>query len=161
MREWFESLSQRERYVVMAGGVLVSFILFWSLILNPVYSGVTRMSQQVESKRALVGWMQSAAAEIKAAGNVTGGGQSADNQSLVVVIARSARESGLEKALNQNQPIGEDGIRVRLERASFDTIASWLASLQAGNGLSLESANFERSTTPGMVNASIVLRLPR
>jgi type II secretory pathway component PulM len=79
----------------------------------------------------------------------------------VVVIARSARESGLEKALNQNQPIGEDGIRVRLERASFDTIASWLASLQAGNGLSLESANFERSTTPGMVNASIVLRLPR
>jgi general secretion pathway protein M len=161
MKEWFESLSQRERYVVMAGGVLVSFILFWSLILNPVYSGVTRMSQQVESKRALVGWMQSAAAEIKAAGNVTGGGQLADNQSLVVVIARSARESGLEKALNQNQPIGEDGIRVRLERASFDTIASWLASLQAGNGLSLESANFERSTTPGMVNASIVLRLPR
>jgi len=161
MKEWFESLNQRERYIVMGGGVLVSVILFWSLVLNPVYSGVTRMSQQVESKRDLVGWMQSAAAEIKAAGNVTGGGQLADNQSLVVVIARSARESGLEKALNQNQPIGEDGIRVRLERASFDTIASWLARLQAGNGLSLESANFERSTTPGMVNASIVLRLPR
>ncbi|MGI9264636.1 MAG: type II secretion system protein GspM [Gammaproteobacteria bacterium] len=160
MKEWFDSLSDRERYIVMGGGVLVVVILFWSLVLNPVYSGVNRLSQQVESKRVLVGWMQSAAAEIKAAGNVTGGGQLEDNQSLVVVIARSARESGLEKALNQNQPIGEDGIRVRLERASFDTIAGWLAKLQASNGLSLESANFERSTAPGMVNASIVLRQP-
>jgi type II secretory pathway component PulM len=102
--------------------------------------------------------MQSAAAEIKAAGNVADPGTV--GQSLVVVIARSAQQAGLDKALSQNQPIGEDGIRVRLERAPFDAVVNWLAQLQAGNGLSLESASFERLTTVGTVNASIVLRQP-
>ena len=158
MKEWFENLNSRERLIVTGGAVVVGLILFWSIVLNPIYSGVDQMSQRIETKRVLIGWMQTAAAEIKAAGNVP----VADTvgQSLVVVIARSAKQAGLEKALSQNQPIGEDGIRVRLERAPFDTIVNWLAQLQSGNGLDLESASFERLTTAGTVNASIVLRQP-
>jgi general secretion pathway protein M len=158
MKEWFENLVPRERLVVTGGAVVVALVLFWSLVLNPLYSGVDRLSQRVETKRALIVWMQSAAAEIKAAGNVVL--PDTVGQSLVVVIARSAQQAGLDKALSQNQPIGEDGIRVRLERAPFDTVVNWLAQLQAGNGLSLESASFERLTTAGTVNASIVLRQP-
>jgi len=158
MKEWFENLNSRERLIVTGGAVVVGLILFWSIVLNPIYSGVDQMSQRIETKRVLIGWMQTAAAEIKAAGNVS----VADTvgQSLVVVIARSAKQAGLEKALSQNQPIGEDGIRVRLERAPFDTIVNWLAQLHTGNGLELESASFERLTTAGTVNASIVLRQP-
>jgi general secretion pathway protein M len=158
MKEWFEKLNSRERLIVTGGAVVVGLILLWSLVLNPLYAGVDRLSQRVETKRDLIGWMQSAAAEIKATGNVA----VADTvgQSLVVVIARSAKQAGLEKALSQNQPIGEDGIRVRLERAPFDTIVNWLAQLQTGNGLDLESASFERMTVAGTVNASIVLRQP-
>ena len=155
MKEWFENLVPRERLVVIGGAVVVALVLFWSLVLNPLYSGVDRLSQQIETKRVLIAWMQSAAAEIKGAGNVSV--PDTVGQSLVVVIARSTQQAGLDKALRQNQPIGDDGIRVRLERAPFDKVVGWLAQLQAGNGLSLESASFERLTAAGTVNASIVL----
>jgi general secretion pathway protein M len=160
MREWFDNLSPRERIIVQVGGALVILILIWSLVLSPIYSGVDRLTTSVASKRATIEWMRSAAAEIKAGGAIKGGGDMVD-QSLVVVIARSARQAGLNNALNQNQPMGDDGIRVRLERASFDTIAGWIAQLQTSYGLTLETANIERSTTVGTVNASIVLRQPR
>ena len=158
MKQWFENLVPRERLVVIGGAVVVALVLFWSLVLNPLYSGVDRLSQQIETKRVLIAWMQSAAAEIKGAGNVSV--PDTVGQSLVVVIARSTQQAGLDKALRQNQPIGDDGIRVRLERAPFDKVVGWLAQLQAGNGLSLESASFERLTAAGTVNASIVLRQP-
>jgi general secretion pathway protein M len=158
MKEWFKNLVPRERLVVIGGAVVVALVLFWSLVLNPLYSGVDRLSQQIETKRVLITWMQTAAAEIRGAGNVPV--PDTVGQSLVVVIARSTQQAGLDTALRQNQPIGDDGIRVRLERAPFDKIVGWLAQLQAGNGLSLESASFERLTAAGTVNASIVLRQP-
>ena len=56
-----------------------------------------------------------------------------------------------------NQP---EKVRETLRGWQFDAVVNWLAQLQAGNGLSLESASFERLTTVGTVNASIVLRQP-
>jgi type II secretory pathway component PulM len=54
--------------------------------------------------------------------------------------------------------VGEDGIRVRLENAAFDDITRWLATLNAGSGLGIESASFDRTPDEGRVNASLVLR---
>ena len=71
MKQWFKNLVPRERLVVIGGAVVVALVLFWSLVLNPLYSGVDRLSQQIETKRVLIAWMQSAAAEIKGAGNVS------------------------------------------------------------------------------------------
>lgn len=159
MREWFDNLAQREKIFVAAGAGIVLVAVLWSLLLYPVYAGVERLAVTVESKRVLVGWMQAAAAQIKAGGDVAAGGD-VGAQSLVVVIDRSARQAGLGGALSRNQPVGDDGIRVRLEGAPFDAVAGWLAQLQTTFGLGLESASFERAATPGTVNASLILRQP-
>jgi type II secretory pathway component PulM len=52
------------------------------------------------------------------------------NESLVVLIDRSARECGLGAALTGQTPNGENGIRVRLEQAEFDKLVVCLGSLQ-------------------------------
>ena len=82
------------------------------------------------------------------------------DQSLVVVIDRSARSVGLGSALTRNQPVGEDGIRVQLRDAPFDSMTRWLTQLQTANGLALDSASIERTDAPGAVNASLILRDP-
>jgi type II secretory pathway component PulM len=87
------------------------------------------------------------------------GGPDLSGQSLVVVVDRSARAAGLGAALARNQPVGEDGIRVRLENASFDALAAWLGRLSGGSGLTIDSASFERAPDDGRVNASLTLRL--
>jgi len=159
MRDWLEGLAPRERAFVIAGGIAVVLMLFWAALLAPLSSKVDQLSVRVEEKRNTLSWMSVAAAEIGSAGEVAAGAGDPD-QSLVVVIDRTARQSGLGQSITRNQPVGEDGIRVRMESAAFDTVATWLGQLQASYGLSLESATFERGSINGTVTASITLRQP-
>lgn len=159
MRDWFDSLAPRERLLVATGGVLVVILLFWAIILAPLSSKVRQLSERVEGKKSTLAWMSAAAAEITSAGAVAASAGNPD-QSLVVVIDRTARQSGLGETITRNQPVGDDGIRVRMEGAGFDTVTQWLGQLQTAHGLSLEAATFERGSVNGTVTASITLRQP-
>jgi len=74
------------------------------------------------------------------------------------LIDSSARESGLGSALNSTEPGGPGALRVRLDRASFDTLVSWLAKLSQQNGVHVQSATIDAAGPPGLVNAGIELR---
>lgn len=158
MKDWFLGLEPRERTMVAIGGAVVLVALLWGLLINPVFSAAAAAERRVETKRDTLAFLRSAAAELAGATNLPAGRPDLAGQSLVVVIDRSARQAGLGAALTNNQPIGEDGIRVRLESASFEAVARWLAAIDQGSGLAIESASFDRAPEAGRVNASLTLR---
>jgi general secretion pathway protein M len=158
MKDWFLALAPRERLLVSIGAALVVVMLVWGLLLAPLFGATSAAASRVETKRDLLGFLYSAAAELKAAPRASAARPDLADQSLVVIVDRSAREAGLGAALVRNQPVGEDGIRVRLENASFDVLAHWLAALNSGTGLAIESASFDRTPDDGHVNASLVFR---
>ena len=140
MKAWFESLAPREQRMVAVGGVLVVVMLVWGLVLAPLSSATASARDRVESKRSLLAYIQSAAGELAG-------------------IADVPVEPDLSgQSLTRNQPMGEDGIRVRLEDAQFDSLAAWLGDIHARSGMAIESASFDKSQAPGRVNASLVLR---
>ena len=158
MKDWYLGLESRERLMVAVGGVVVLLALVWGLLINPVYSASAAAERRIETKRETLVFLRSAAAELAGAADLPAARPDLAGQSLVVIIDRSARQAGLGAALTNNQPIGEDGIRVRLESASFEAVARWLAAIDQGSGLSIESASFDRAPEPGRVNASLTLR---
>jgi general secretion pathway protein M len=81
----------------------------------------------------------------------------ANGESLLVIVDRSARESGLASALSGSEPGSAGNLSVRLEKAPFDALVGWLARLGQQNGVTVDSAIIEKSGTPGLVNANIVL----
>jgi general secretion pathway protein M len=158
VKDWFLSLAPRERLFVAAGGALVLILLVWGLLLSPLYGATAAAAARVEAKRNLLGFLRGAAAELMAVPQNGSARPDLAGQSLVIIVDRSAREAGLGAALTRNQPVGEDGIRVRLENAPFDALARWLGAINSGPGLAIESASFDRTPDPGRVNASLVLR---
>jgi type II secretory pathway component PulM len=46
---------------------------------------------------------------------------------------------------------------VRLQKAPFDTLISWLARLSQQNGIRVDTASIESAGSPGLVNAALVL----
>ena len=64
----------------------------------------------------------------------------------VVVVDRVGREIGLGTALRGTQPSG-NGVRVQLEAAPFDTLVTWLATLDERYGLAIDSIT-RRSRRP-------------
>ncbi|MCB1623380.1 MAG: type II secretion system protein M [Pseudomonadales bacterium] len=155
LTKWFGGLSERERLLVTMGAAAAIVLLLLAVVL-PLNMAVAKASARVDKKRSDLAFIQSVAPEVAAAGPLAGGGTSAE--SLVVLIDRSARESGLGSSLASTQPSGDKSLRLRLDKASFDLLVGWLARLSDQHGVSVESAEIDGGGEPGLVNAGLVLR---
>jgi general secretion pathway protein M len=150
--ESFAALSERERRLVIGGGVVAALVLIFGILI-PLDRSVAHAQQRLAHKHADLFWMQSVAPELAASAPPP----AATGESLLVIIDRSARESGLASALSGSEPGGPKSLSVRLEKAPFDALVTWLARLAQQNGVTVDSATIEKSGEPGTVNAAIVL----
>ena len=152
---WFQAQSPRDQRVAAGAAVILVIILILGIFI-PLDRSVSRAHARVQSKQADLAWMRSVAPQLAAAGPAITA--PASDRSLIVVIDTSARESGLGSALNSSEPSGPGALRVRLDKAPFDTLVQWLARLSQQNGIHVESASIDAAGPPGLANAGIVLR---
>jgi general secretion pathway protein M len=157
LRAWYDGLQQREQRVVAIGGVVLAVLILVLGILLPLQSAVSSAVKGNATKREDLAWMQVNAPEVRAAS-----GQLPANtgEAPVVLVDRVGREAGLASSLRGTQPNGT-GVRVQLEAAPFDTLITWLATLDQSYGLAIESITVDRAARPGVVNANITFTAPR
>lgn len=151
--QYYARLSARERRITLAGGVAAALLLILAIVL-PLQRHVGSLEQRVERKRDDLLWLRSMAPQLA---GLRGSGPAPIHESLVVVVDRTARQSGLERALVGSQPSGDGGLNVRLEQTSFDGLLTWLSQLRESYGVHVDSAVVEAGSAPGTVNASLVL----
>lgn len=156
LKLWLNSLKPRERAIVLGGGVLVVLAAIYTLGLAPFYSRIDAAEQRVARKQGDVAWMRSVAGEMQVLGASQPPPVAASGESLVVLIDRAARECGLGESLTGQTPNGDSGIRVRLESAAFDVLVTCLGNLERMHAVRIETAQFDRTGKPGLVNASLV-----
>ncbi|HWZ62895.1 MAG TPA: type II secretion system protein M [Steroidobacteraceae bacterium] len=152
LTEWLGQLSERERRMVVAGAVLVPLLLVFGVLL-PLDHSVAQAHARLLKKRTDLEWMQGVAPELAASPQPP----SAAGESLLVIVDRSARESGLSGALSGSEPAGPGALSLRLQKAPFDVLVVWLARLAQQNGIRVDSATIDSAGAPGLVNAAVVL----
>jgi general secretion pathway protein M len=157
LKDWYSGLQDRERRMVGIGGVLVVVLVLVFGILVPVQAALSGARHAVETKRDDLAWMRSNAAEVRAAGNQV---PADTGEAPVVLVDRIGREAGLGEALRGTQP-SNNGARVQLEGASFDTMIEWIASLDQRYGFAVDAITVDRAGKPGLVNASITFTQSR
>ena len=150
--EALAALSPRERRMLLIGAVALVAILIFGMLI-PLDRSVAHTQQRLAKTRADLSWMQSVAPQIA----MLPPAAAANGESLLVIVDRSAREAGLASALSGSEPGGPGNLSVRLEKAPFDTLVAWLARLAQQNGVTVDSAVIEKTGSPGLVNANIVL----
>ncbi|MGO9935806.1 MAG: type II secretion system protein GspM [Steroidobacteraceae bacterium] len=157
LRTWYLGLEQREQRVVAVGAILVALIVLVGGILMPLQSAVSTAVHANETKREDLAWMRINAPEIRRAGFAL---PADTGEAPVVLVDRVGREAGLGGALRGTQP-NATGVHVQLEAAPFDTLITWLDTLDTRYGFALESITVDRGAAPGMVNASVTFAQPR
>ncbi len=150
-----DSLSERDRRTLKIGGVVAALLLVYVII--QLDSSVSSAHKRIVKKQADLTWMRANGPEL--AQTVAVHGAPGEQQSLLVIVDRSARESGLASSLAGSDPAGPGGLSVRLQKAPFDTIVPWLYRLSQQNGIRVDTASIESAGSPGIVNASIVLHM--
>jgi len=154
MNDWYRSLNERERRVVLLGGIAALVLLILAVLL-PLDRSVASAHSRIARKQGDLAWMRGVAPFLAAAPAPPAG---ATPRSLVALVDGSAREAGLAGA--RSEPAGQNGLRVRLDKASFDSIVGWLARLSDQHGIRVDSATIDSAGSPGLVNAGIVLHAP-
>lgn len=154
LRQRVENLAPRERNLVYAAAALVGAAVLFAGVVLPLRHLHARQAARVERKAADLAWMRQAAPKVSA---IVAQGGAGGHESLVVLVDRTSRASGLGGTVRDQSPSGENGLRLRLEGASFDALVAWLASLQLRYGVSVSDATIDTASAPGLVNASITL----
>jgi general secretion pathway protein M len=152
VQRWFAALSERERRIVMVGAALAPLLLILGVLL-PLDRSVAQAHERLLKKRSDLAWMQGVAPELAASPQPP----SAAGESLLVIVDRSARESGLAGTLAGSEPAGPGGLSLRLQKAPFDALIAWLARLAQQNGIRVDSATIDSAGAPGLVNAAVLL----
>jgi general secretion pathway protein M len=157
LKAWYDALQTREQRMVAGGGAVLAALILVLGVLLPLHSAVSDALKRVDSRREDYAWMQVNAAEVQSGSGTV---PNATGEAPMVVVDRVGRESGLGSALKGTQPSGS-GVRVQLEAASFDTMVTWLATLDQRYGLAIDSITVDRAARPGIVNANITFSAPR
>lgn len=145
-------LSERERRMLAVGALLAVAIFIFGILL-PLDHSVAQARERLVKKRSDLAWMQRVAPELALAPPPP----SSSGESLLVIVDRSARESGLASSLAGSDPGAPGTLSVRLHNAPFDTLIAWLARLAQQNGIRVDSATIDGAGAPGVVNAALVL----
>ena len=151
--QYLQGLEPRERRMVVFGAVAALLLLIIAIVL-PLQRSVSAVQQRVERKRDDLQWLRSMAPQLA---GLQGSVPPPLRESLVVVIDRTARESGLDKSLVGSQPSGDGGLNVRLDQTPFDTLVAWLSQLRERYGVRVDSATIDAAKGGGNVTATLVL----
>jgi general secretion pathway protein M len=150
---YYTALSARDQRIALYGGIAATMLLILAIVL-PLQRHVGALQQRVAQKREDLIWLRSMAPQLS---SLQSNGPPPLHESLVVVVDRTARQAGLERALVGSQPSGDGGLSVRLEQTSFDGLVAWIAQLRESYGVRVDSAVVETGTAAGTVNSSLVL----
>jgi general secretion pathway protein M len=153
LMQWYQRLTERDQRILRIGAAAGLLLLILALLL-PLQRAVSGARARIEHKQSDLVWMHSVAPTLAAAGPVPSA--PATPESLVVLVDRSARESGLGQALTGSQPSGKGALRVQLEKAEFNLLIAWLARLSTQHGIQVETATIDHADA-GLVSASVVL----
>ena len=159
MRDWFESLQQREQQFVAGGAVAVFIVLVYAFVWTPLDRGQQTLSASIAS------WERSLADLKPLAGSQAGSGDSnpdrrrVSQQTPVVIVDQTLRARGLDRSLKRSQPTTSNGIRVEFENVAFDDLVLWLGDLSTQFGMYVTSGSMSTTSQagPGRINATFTL----
>jgi len=157
LREWFESLDDRERWMVSLCAILVSVSGLYLLVVEPYLEHRRDLSQQVENQREMLAWMQGAAAEIKALEDAGRRSTAGSDQGLFGLVDETSKQAELGRAVRQISPDGDDSVRVRMDAARFDHTLKWLEDLEQNHGIEVTRVTFDQTDQSGRVNVALTL----
>jgi general secretion pathway protein M len=161
LKRWFDSLPQKERWMVSGTGLLIFTTMFYLIIWEPIHIGLQTEQQKQQAQQEVLLWMQQAATEVKTLRAAGGHSAVRDiNKPITLVIEQTINNAGLKSSVKKIESSGNDGARVTLNEASFNQILVWLNTLATHNGTQVTSANIEISDKPGRVNARLSFERP-
>lgn len=155
MSALWSGLAPRERRLVLLAVPLLAAMAAWALVWEPFMAEHHRLRETLPAKQATAQWMEAAARAIERRGSGPATGRADTGESLLSLVDRSSKDSGIASTIKRIQPDGSDQVRLWLEDVPFDSLAGWLVALKRDAGVVATELRADRQERDGVVDARI------
>lgn len=154
MKDYWNSLTERERLMVMIGGALAVLVLGYFAVLRPLAGYVSASERDMAAARASYERIASGAAEVTAARERgTSSNQRASSVPLRVAVSRAARDAGV--AISRIQPGENGGLTVWVESVPSPVMYRWINQLSNTHGIAPAKVIAQKSATEGRLRVQL------
>lgn len=154
---WYASLARREQKLVLVGSAVIVLLVAYLGVIQPIVSARARLLHQVQQRRQLLAYINSAAPRLRAAGSPTNRSGLNSGHSVFTTVSAAAQNSPISGAVQRLEQTSDGDVQLSVSGASFDALIRWLGTLAAKDGISVTQANVQRAANPGTVNGNFTL----
>lgn len=148
---WWGELERRERLLISAAVGLLVVSIGYFIIWEPMTTQAENMDADIATTEALFQRLSAMSpGQATRQTQITG-----RDQSLLSLLDKTAKSSGLGDAVKRIQPDGEQAARLWMEGADFSKTLRWLKQLKDRYGIEVADAVINREDAPGQVRARI------
>lgn len=134
LKKWFESISQREQKLVIAGAIMAFIAIFYFALWSPLHNAVDTQKLALAKEKLTLTWVKeqgSRAQILRQSSNKT-----TYNGSLTQLVNQTTRSANIP--VSRIQPQGEE-LQITIDEVAFNKLMTWLESLEKRGVMVIQS----------------------
>ncbi len=157
MKDWWNNLSLREKQGVAAAAGFILLFLLYSILWLPLANKTDLLRKQIVKNKNLLAWMQSADQQINVLTQFSQKHTVNHQGSVLGIVQTELTKADLAAHVTQLKQAESDGVRLQLQKISFDELIGWLIHLWQQDRLTVSQAAIVPGDAIGLVSAELVL----
>jgi general secretion pathway protein M len=153
MNAYWAQLNERERWMVVIGGIVCGVLLFYMLLIAPLKQSVVEKKQQLLEKQDTLAWISQAQSQHQHKQSP----KILSSSNLLTVLAQQLNASLFRQWPYQLQQNGVGDIELSFDAVPYNQWLNWLWSVRQTYQFSIQQLNVERTKLPGVVKLSIII----
>ena len=156
-RQQWRIFSDREKSIAIIGSTTIVILFVYFVLWCPLSDLVAQDKAEFQSQKKLLIYFQTASHKIQLirASGIQVGNHKDDN--LLALVEKTLSQEKLSLYLKQVQQPHQNTITLTFNNVPFQPLMRWLQKLITTEGVHIQQFKAYRLSTPGAVNATIVL----
>lgn len=159
LKEWWAQLALREKQAVLVGSSLLALFIVYQWIWTPYLEHVDSMRRRISTDQKMLVWMQEADKAIsKIESQVKNKTKAVSPVEILSLMKKQVTQAGLEQYLTQLKQATNESVEMHFQKVEFDKLIRLLTTAVKQQRVSILQMSVIAETTPGVVNADVVLK---
>ena len=153
IKNWFSELSEQDQKITLLAAAVVSLILIFLLIINPLNESVNKLEVEVASKIKSDQWMSEQVSKVKSSGS--SGNMTGTTLPLTSIINTTTKKFDLPVSRRDSKSPNE--MQVWFDNVNFDSFLRWVAEVESKYGVSVATVNVRSRERNGITSINVKL----
>lgn len=153
MKAYLNSLNERERWMVVLGGLSLILYCYYIFLYAPINNRVQQKSAILTEQIDTLNWMK----KVQGEAHSTKTKKTVDNNQLLTLLATQLKQDDELKSAYQIQQTASGEIQLSFETVPFSLFMKWLAEINKEYSIIIKQLNVEHSNTPGVTRLTVII----